>query len=73
MHTMSDWELIQHYAKNRSEAAFAELVRRHLSWVYSVALRRIRQAALQLGHVTSAQFDQWVRPEEMTHPLQPHE
>ena len=22
--------------------------------------------------VTTEQFDQWVRPEEMTHPLQPH-
>jgi RNA polymerase sigma factor (sigma-70 family) len=46
MHTMSDWKLIQQYAKNGSEAAFAELVRRHLSWVYSVALRRVRQPEL---------------------------
>ena len=40
MRTMSDWELVQEYAKSRSEQAFAELVRRHLAWVYSVALRR---------------------------------
>ena len=30
----------------------------------------LREAALKLGFVTSEQFDQWVRPEEMTHPLQ---
>lgn len=26
----------------------------------------LREAALALGHVTSGQFDQWVRPEKMT-------
>jgi fumarate hydratase class II len=29
----------------------------------------LREAALKLGFVTEAQFDAWVRPEEMTHPL----
>jgi len=29
----------------------------------------LREAALQLGFVTAGQFDEWVRPEEMTHPL----
>jgi fumarate hydratase class II len=29
----------------------------------------LREAALKLGYVTPAQFDSWVRPEEMTHPL----
>lgn len=29
----------------------------------------LRQAALTLGFVTEAQFDQWVNPEEMTRPL----
>jgi RNA polymerase sigma factor (sigma-70 family) len=38
---MGDWQLLQAYAKSRSEAAFAELVRRHLDWVYSVALRHV--------------------------------
>ena len=38
---MGDWELLQAYAKSRSEAAFAELVRCHLDWVYSVALRHV--------------------------------
>jgi RNA polymerase sigma factor (sigma-70 family) len=43
---MTDWELLQRYARKRSEAAFAELVRRHLGWVYSVALRQVRQPEL---------------------------
>src|SRR5262249_55010050 len=29
----------------------------------------LRQAALELGFLTAEQFDQWVRPEDMTHPL----
>src|SRR4029450_10499927 len=29
----------------------------------------LRAAALDLGYVTAEQFDAWVRPEEMTHPL----
>jgi fumarate hydratase class II len=28
----------------------------------------LREAALTLGYVTSEQFDEWVRPEDMTHP-----
>ena len=31
--------------------------------------RTLREAALRLGFVTAEQFDEWVRPEEMTHPL----
>jgi hypothetical protein len=38
--TMSDWQLLQAYARSLSEAAFTELVRLHLDWVYFVALRR---------------------------------
>jgi len=29
----------------------------------------LREAALSLGFVTAKQFDEWVRPEKMTHPL----
>jgi fumarate hydratase, class II len=29
----------------------------------------LREAALRLGLVTAEQFDRWVRPEDMTHPL----
>jgi RNA polymerase sigma factor (sigma-70 family) len=39
--SMDDWQLLQACAKNRSEAAFAELVRLHLDWVYSVAIRHV--------------------------------
>jgi fumarate hydratase class II len=31
----------------------------------------LREAALRLGYVTAEQFDEWVRPEDMTHPLAP--
>ena len=31
----------------------------------------LKQAALELGFLTEEQFDQWVRPEDMTHPLAP--
>jgi fumarate hydratase class II len=30
----------------------------------------LREAALKLGFLTGEQFDSWVRPEEMTHPLE---
>jgi len=31
----------------------------------------LREAALRSGYVTAAQFDEWVRPEDMTRPLDP--
>jgi fumarate hydratase class II len=31
----------------------------------------LKQASLKLGFVTEEQFDRWVRPEDMTHPLAP--
>jgi len=37
----SDLELLQNYADQNSEEAFAELVRRHLDLVYSAALRQV--------------------------------
>jgi len=36
-----DAELLRRYATDRSEAAFAELVRRHVDLVYSTALRQM--------------------------------
>jgi len=33
----------------------------------------LRDAALALGYVTTDEFDTWVRPEDMTHPLAAHE
>jgi RNA polymerase sigma factor (sigma-70 family) len=44
--TMDDWQLLQAYEKNRSEAAFTELVRRHLEWVHAVALRHVSEPHL---------------------------
>jgi RNA polymerase sigma factor (sigma-70 family) len=38
---MDDLELLAHYAADRSEAAFAELVRRQVDFVYSSALRQL--------------------------------
>jgi fumarate hydratase, class II len=29
----------------------------------------LREAAVRLGFVTAEEFDLWVRPEDMTHPL----
>ena len=36
-----DKELLRQYAESKSETAFSEFVERHLSFVYSVALRRV--------------------------------
>lgn len=41
MTTLEDSDLLRRYATGRSEAAFAELVRRHLPPVYSFALRQV--------------------------------
>ena len=38
----TDSQLLCAYAERRSEAAFAELVRRHVDLVYSAALRMVR-------------------------------
>jgi fumarate hydratase class II len=32
--------------------------------------KSLKEAALELGHVTSEQLDEWMRPEDMTHPLE---
>lgn len=39
MHAFSDTQLLREYAERRSDAAFAELVRRHLDLVHSAACR----------------------------------
>jgi RNA polymerase sigma factor (sigma-70 family) len=41
MTTIEDAELLRRYAEERAEDAFAELVRRHLDRVYTVALRQV--------------------------------
>lgn len=47
---MQDWQLLRDYLDNNSEAAFTELLNRHLGLVYSAVLRRVndRHAAQDL-------------------------
>ena len=46
MNSQTDSELLQAYAERRFEAAFTELVRRHVDFVYSAALRMVRDSQL---------------------------
>ena len=55
MHDASDMELLRDYDRQGSEAAFAELVRRHINLVYSVAFRHVGIAA-QAEEITQAVF-----------------
>jgi len=41
-----DLDLVRQYARCQSEEAFAALVSRHVNWVYSVALRQVRDTHL---------------------------
>ena len=42
----SDLELLQNYARNKSEESFTALVKRHLNLVYSAGLRQVRSPHL---------------------------
>jgi RNA polymerase sigma factor (sigma-70 family) len=44
--TESDLELLDQYARDGIESAFAEIVRRHVNLVYSAALRQVRSPQL---------------------------
>ena len=44
--TIDDMQLVQQYARCKSEEAFAALVARHVNLVYSVAFRHVRDAQL---------------------------
>lgn len=46
MNNQTDQKLLYDYAECRSEAAFAELVQRHIDLVYSAALRMVRDTHL---------------------------
>ncbi|MFI5381412.1 MAG: RNA polymerase sigma factor [Tepidisphaerales bacterium] len=43
---MDDMQLLREYAETGSELAFAEIVSRHLGWVYAVCLRGVRDRHL---------------------------
>ena len=55
MRDVSDMDLLREYSRQGSEAAFAELVQRHISLVYSVALRHVGSAA-SAEEITQAVF-----------------
>src|SRR5258706_2092784 len=43
---MEDLQLLREYAEHRSERAFTELVKRHMNFVYSTALRLVNECQL---------------------------
>jgi uncharacterized protein (TIGR03435 family) len=51
----NDMDLLRDYARQNSEAAFAELVQRHIALVYSAALRHVGTAP-QAEEITQAVF-----------------
>jgi uncharacterized protein (TIGR03435 family) len=55
MQDAHDMDLLRDYARQNSEAAFSELVHRHIGLVYSVALRRVGNPA-HAGEITQAVF-----------------
>lgn len=56
MNQWTDSQLLREYAERRSEAAFAELVTRHVDLVYSAALRMMGDDAHLAQDVTQAAF-----------------
>ena len=46
MNSLTDQQLLRDYCGHRSETAFAELVRRHVDFVYSAAVRMVRDTHL---------------------------
>ncbi len=46
MNAETDAQLLRAYAESRSEASFAELVRRHIDLVHSAAFRMVGDAHL---------------------------
>jgi hypothetical protein len=57
VNSQSDQQLLRDYAGERSEAAFAELVRRHIDLVYSAALRMVCDGPAAL--VTNIWLTDW--------------
>jgi len=57
----TDNELLRDYARDRSESAFTELVRRHVDMVYSAALRETHGDAPLAEDITQAVFSEVAR------------
>jgi DNA-directed RNA polymerase specialized sigma24 family protein len=53
---MDDSSLLRRYASERDEAAFAEIVRRHLGLVYGAALRQLHGSVHRAEDVTQSVF-----------------
>lgn len=53
---IDDATLLRRYAEERSEEAFSELVRRHIDFVFSVALREVRGDFARAQDVTQSVF-----------------
>lgn len=65
-----DPELLRRYAEAKSEAAFAELVRRHLGFVFALALRRTA-GDTHLAEQAALQVFTWLAREAVTLENQP--
>ncbi|HWA25000.1 MAG TPA: sigma-70 family RNA polymerase sigma factor [Lacunisphaera sp.] len=61
---IEDSALLRDYAANRTESAFAELVRRHLDLVYSAAMRRMDGDPHQAQDITQLVFNDLARKAE---------
>jgi len=57
----TDIELLRRYAEDRSDEAFAELVRNHIGMVYNAALRQLGGDTHQAGEVTQTVFTDLAR------------
>jgi len=61
MQTPTDAELLRGYAESHSEEAFAELVRRHLTFVYGTALRRMNGDTHRAEEIAQSVFTDLAR------------
>ena len=63
MDEKTDLELLRSYARNRSEPAFTELVRRHIDLVHSAALRMVRDSHLaeEVTHLAASHREEYCR------------
>ena len=59
MNRLTDQQLLRDYAERRSEAAFAELVRRHVDIIYSAALRMVYDSHLLSDQDWISYKDRW--------------